>query len=99
MKPSNLRKRAKSYERKHFRKNVIKFIRNIRKIMKEDANSGKFRTEFEVHESQRHSWEVMVGLRWFRKHGGFEVEWNEEFDVCRKGRKYIDKIWGSIKWD
>jgi hypothetical protein len=98
MKAQELRKQADRYNRKKFRKNAIKFIKNIRKLIKRDAKAGKHYTEFSVNEQKRFSWEMMVGLRWFRRHGGLESDWNEENDISGTGKKYIDKIYGSFKW-
>lgn len=94
-----LQKTAKSYNRKAVKRTMIKYIKGLKKLIKNEAKIGRnqyFRT---FKEEQDRSWEVFVMFRWIRRYSGLNVEITERVNEGFSGRKrYIDEMDVRIKW-
>ncbi len=96
----DLSEKAEAYNRKVWKRDLIKMIKAVRKAIKSKSKKGMGFYSFtsDDNRTDRH-WDNMVLFRWYRRYSGLNVNIGED-DVIetKQGHKYVGIIYVNIKW-
>lgn len=98
---NKLKNKAKAYNRKARRKQIIKHLKQIREAIKKRANFGMLSESwnFTKHGTSNFK-EIHIAFRLFKlKYKNFDVAIREFQDDENGDFEYIEKIWITIKWN
>ena len=97
-KTKDLTIKSEVYNKKFWRKNMVKHIKRVNKAIKKRAKKGEFVYSKSYSESDSYFYEVLVFFRWYRRYSGLNVEIKEDVIVTKKGARYIEQIYVYIRW-
>ena len=91
----SLQQKAHAFQRRDFKKAVIKMINEIKAAVKKKANVGQLSLEFNVLDYQR---ERLVASRYLRLHTDLSFRIEEVYDEMFDGSLVLQKTIVTIKW-
>lgn len=94
----DLSRTADSYNRKMFRKSVIKSLRELKTVLKKLAKKGSHQYVYNLSDNNSSFWEYYIVFRWYRMKSKLDVKIEEEVFESKNNKRYVEKISVTIKW-